>query len=77
MNSEQPKNGANGASARKFFNWALTKGQPQAVSLDYVPLPANIGTDQQEARLCVRVIDLCSSHSGSVAMSPETTGCAQ
>ena len=25
---------------RKFFNWALTKGQPQASSLDYAPLPA-------------------------------------
>ena len=24
----------------KFFGWALTKGQPQAISLDYVPLPA-------------------------------------
>lgn len=36
----QPKNAASSASARKFFNWALTKGQPQATSLDYVPLPA-------------------------------------
>jgi phosphate transport system substrate-binding protein len=35
-----PKNEATSASARKFFNWALTKGQPQALSLDYVPLPA-------------------------------------
>ncbi|MGN6588933.1 MAG: phosphate ABC transporter substrate-binding protein PstS [Sphingomicrobium sp.] len=34
------KNAAGSASARKFFNWALTKGQPQAASLDYVPLPA-------------------------------------
>jgi hypothetical protein len=24
----------------KFFNWSLTKGQKQAVALDYVPLPA-------------------------------------
>ena len=37
---KQPKNAATSASARKFFNWALTKGQPQALSLDYVPLPA-------------------------------------
>ena len=36
---KQPKNAATSASARKFFNWALTKGQPQAASLDYVPLP--------------------------------------
>ena len=37
---KQPKNAAASASARKFFNWVLTKGQPQALSLDYVPLPA-------------------------------------
>jgi phosphate transport system substrate-binding protein len=37
---KQPKNAATSASARKFFNWALMKGQPQALSLDYVPLPA-------------------------------------
>jgi phosphate transport system substrate-binding protein len=37
---KQPKNAATTASARKFFSWALTKGQPQAASLDYVPLPA-------------------------------------
>jgi phosphate transport system substrate-binding protein len=36
----QPKNAAGSASARKFFNWALSKGQTQALSLDYVPLPA-------------------------------------
>ena len=39
---KQPKNPASSASARKFFNWALTKGQPQALSLDYVPLPATL-----------------------------------
>jgi phosphate transport system substrate-binding protein len=39
---KQPKNAAGSASARKFFNWALTKGQPQANSLDYVPLPAKL-----------------------------------
>ena len=37
---KQPKNAAGSASTLKFFNWALTKGQPQATSLDYVPLPA-------------------------------------
>jgi len=37
---KQPKNPAATASAKKFFGWALTKGQPQATSLDYVPLPA-------------------------------------
>ena len=37
---KQPKNAAASQSARKFFGWALTKGQPQALSLDYVPLPA-------------------------------------
>jgi phosphate transport system substrate-binding protein len=36
---KQPKNAASSASARKFFGWALAKGQPQALSLDYVPLP--------------------------------------
>src|SRR5690348_14741434 len=37
---KQPKNVAASVSARKFFNWALTRGQSQAASLDYVPLPA-------------------------------------
>jgi phosphate transport system substrate-binding protein len=37
---KQPKNAAGSASAKKFFGWALAKGQPQALSLDYVPLPA-------------------------------------
>jgi phosphate transport system substrate-binding protein len=36
---KQPKNAATSASAKKFFGWALAKGQPQALSLDYVPLP--------------------------------------
>ena len=36
---KQPKSAAGNASAKKFFNWALTRGQPQASSLDYVPLP--------------------------------------
>jgi len=37
---KQPKNAASSQQARKFFGWALAKGQPQANSLDYVPLPA-------------------------------------
>ena len=37
---KQPKNAASSQQARKFFNWALARGQPQANSLDYVPLPA-------------------------------------
>src|SRR6478672_9895403 len=37
---KNPKNAASSASTRKFFGWALAKGQPQALSLDYVPLPA-------------------------------------
>jgi len=37
---KQPKNATTSASARKFFGWALTRGQPQATSLDYVPLTA-------------------------------------
>jgi len=35
----QIKNAPANASARKFFNWALMRGQSQAASLDYVPLP--------------------------------------
>jgi len=32
----QIKNAPANASARKFFNWALMRGQSQAASLDYV-----------------------------------------
>ena len=39
---KQPKNAANSAAARKFFNWSLTRGQKQALALDYVPLPATL-----------------------------------
>lgn len=42
MMYKQPKNAANSVSARKFFNWSLTKGQKQALALDYVPLPASL-----------------------------------
>ncbi|MGN6278426.1 MAG: phosphate ABC transporter substrate-binding protein PstS [Sphingomonas sp.] len=37
---KQPKNEASSQAARKFFRWSLEKGQKQALSLDYVPLPA-------------------------------------
>jgi phosphate transport system substrate-binding protein len=37
---KNPKNPAGSASAKKFFGWALSKGQPQAARLDYVALPA-------------------------------------
>lgn len=37
---KHPKNAASSVAARKFFRWALEKGQKQAASLDYVPLPA-------------------------------------
>jgi phosphate transport system substrate-binding protein len=36
---KQPKDKAGSDSAKKFFGWALSRGQPQAASLDYVPLP--------------------------------------
>lgn len=39
---KQPKNAGSSQQARKFFNWALTKGQSQALGLDYVPLPASL-----------------------------------
>jgi phosphate transport system substrate-binding protein len=37
---KRPKNAAASAAARKFFERSLTRGQKQAVALDYVPLPA-------------------------------------
>ncbi len=37
---KKPKDAAANAAAKKFFSWALTKGQSQALALDYVPLPA-------------------------------------
>ncbi len=39
---KQPKNAASSAEALKFFHWALEKGQKEANSLDYVPLPASL-----------------------------------
>ena len=37
---KKPKNPQSSAAAKKFFRWALEKGQKQATALDYVPLPA-------------------------------------
>jgi len=37
---KHPKNAGSSQQALKFFRWSLEKGQPQAASLDYVPLPA-------------------------------------
>src|SRR5438309_11574793 len=37
---KQPKNKEGSDSAKKFFGWALAKGQQQAARLDYVALPA-------------------------------------
>ncbi len=36
---KQPKNAAQSKAAIDFFRWALEKGQQQAQSLGYVPLP--------------------------------------
>ncbi len=41
---KQPKNAGSSADARKFFAWSLSKGQKQALALDYVPLPAPLVT---------------------------------
>ncbi len=35
-----PKNAQRSAASLKFFRWALTRGQGQAVALNYVPLPS-------------------------------------
>lgn len=40
----QQDNAANGAQVLKFFDWAYKKGDALAMSLDYVPLPANVKT---------------------------------
>ena len=36
---KQPKNPAQTRAALDFFKWSFENGQPQAASLDYVPLP--------------------------------------
>ena len=39
---KRPRNAASSAQTLKFFEWALEKGQKEANSLDYVPLPATL-----------------------------------
>ncbi|MBW8784981.1 MAG: phosphate ABC transporter substrate-binding protein PstS [Novosphingobium sp.] len=39
-----PKDAQRSAAALKFFRWALTKGQPQAQALNYVPLPPTLAS---------------------------------
>ncbi len=39
---KKPKNPAQSKAALDFFKWAFENGQPQAQSLDYVPLPASL-----------------------------------
>ena len=39
---KNPKNMASTKEALKFFRWSLEKGQKQAASLDYVPLPQTL-----------------------------------
>lgn len=39
---KEPKNAEKSAAAFDFFKWSLEKGQAQAESLDYVPLPAEL-----------------------------------
>jgi phosphate transport system substrate-binding protein len=39
---EQQKDAAKGAKLVEFLNWALTKGEAIAPSLDYAPLPQNV-----------------------------------
>jgi phosphate transport system substrate-binding protein len=39
---KKPKNAANSKVAFDFFRWSLEQGQPQAMALDYVPLPQSL-----------------------------------
>ncbi len=39
---KQPKDAKRSKDALAFFKWAFENGQPQAQSLDYVPLPAEL-----------------------------------
>ena len=39
---KQPKDAARSKAALDFFRWSFENGQPQAASLDYVPLPAEL-----------------------------------
>ncbi|MDI9240447.1 phosphate ABC transporter substrate-binding protein PstS [Lysobacter sp. LF1] len=39
---KQPKDATRSADTRAFFKWAFENGQPQAKTLDYVPLPPEL-----------------------------------
>ena len=39
---KKPKDAARSKAALDFFRWSFENGQPQAASLDYVPLPAEL-----------------------------------
>ncbi len=39
---EQQKDAARGKKLVEFLNWAITKGESMAASLDYAPLPENV-----------------------------------
>ncbi len=39
---KQPRDAADAKAALEFFRWAYASGTPQAQSLDYVPLPAEL-----------------------------------
>jgi phosphate transport system substrate-binding protein len=41
---EQQKDAKRGQKLVEFLNWAMTKGEPMASSLDYAPLPAELQT---------------------------------
>lgn len=45
---KQPKNAEKSAAAFDFFKWSLEKGQAQAESLDYVPLPKELVSKIEE-----------------------------
>lgn len=45
---KQPKDAEKSKAAFDFFNWSLTKGQPQAEKLEYVALPVNLVNQIQD-----------------------------
>jgi len=44
-----PQDTANSTEALKFFDWACKKGGKMAEELDYVPMPANVVKDVEQA----------------------------
>jgi phosphate transport system substrate-binding protein len=44
-----PKDAARGAAVLKFFDWALTNGDPAARGLQYIPLPEKVKTEVRAA----------------------------